>query len=396
MFSDYRRNKSICLNSPDLNIPAQCVQVLSHFVTRFSMIMFSCATHLSVTSRKYMEAAKSPMDQHNSHAMFVQTQLFVVQVLLKGMLFILLSDIILLILFCRHLRGHGLNWSSYKDLIDQPKIEHHRPVPLFVENRSVPTLSKDSEHYQVIPLLNSDHRSGLTPTLDRPQSEANPSVFQSEQNRLVPPLSRFSEYRFMNKLRNMSRRKSSIDQIVVECLDHKEEAYKIIRCLKKMIKSVQSEEQKLTIWYLIHNLAMDVSKQKCEEFISRMEMFVLDILPTVIDIISLPTLKKVVSIWHTEAVFGLEILIDLDHIIKSKERENRVTTVESIESKPVMLGLVCPDCRQVFREVTALKFHLKECKERKRKNSWEAEKCDEPRMSVDERLRRDFDIEDED
>ena len=61
-----------------------------------------------------------------------------------------------------------------------------------------------------------------------------------------------------------------------------------------------------------------------------------------------------------------------------------------------MLGLVCPDCRQVFREVTALKFHLKECKERKKKNSWEAEKCDEPRMSVAERLRRDFDIEDED
>ena len=156
MFTDYRRNKSICLNSPDLDIPAQCVQVLSHFVTRFSLIMFSCATHLSVTSRNDMGAAKLPMDQHNSHAMFVQTQLFVVQVLLKGMLFILLSDVILLILFCRHLRGHGLNWSTYKALIDQPKIEHHRPVPLFEENRSVLTLSKYSKHHQVIPPLNSD------------------------------------------------------------------------------------------------------------------------------------------------------------------------------------------------------------------------------------------------
>ena len=84
--------------------------------------------------------------------------------------------------------------------------------------------------------------------------------------------------------------------------------------------------KRLTLFYLIHELALESSKQKLD-LNRRLGKLICELLSRKINIVPISKINKCLSIWKRSLVFNKEVLARLDEV--SKENEENIDLVES-------------------------------------------------------------------
>lgn len=139
----------------------------------------------------------------------------------------------------------------------------------------------------------------------------------------------FDEEEFKEKLTHMKNSRSSIDKIVKECLENKKADYKIIRCLERAIKKV---DEKLTIFYVIHQLALKSSSEEHFQFNKRLGKLIVSLLPQIKDSVPLTKMKKCIVIWIKEKVFEKTIHVQLKRFDQKLDPVSGSTGPGTVES----------------------------------------------------------------
>jgi hypothetical protein len=238
-----------------------------------------------------------------------------------------------------------------------------------------------------------------TPTLPHP----HPPLSVNLPTPSVPPVlvhlpvdlpasqQEFHEDIFKETLKNMKNSKSSIIRIVTWCIKHREAGYKIVRSIDNVIMKVE-KNQRLTLFYLIHELALESSKQKLD-LNRRLGKLICELLSRKINIVPISKINKCLSIWKRSLVFNKEVLARLDEV--SKENEEYIDLVESP-------GAVASSSSGVNRYGSSVAVagpssvepsdRLLTGQERGEKSRESIDQANVTPMSLDLRLRRDFNI----
>ena len=189
----------------------------------------------------------------------------------------------------RHLKTHGMTWSSYQAKLRAGiQLQEQQPPP--------------SLHSPELP------RSVLPPV----------------PVPMLPPVSApvqvetFDEDDFMEKLSKLRRTKSSIESAAKLCTSCAP-AYKVVRCLDKQLRKVPAD-QKLTLFYLFHELTVETKKK--EDFNKRLGKSILGILPNIIDILPQSRVMKCVGIWGKSLTFSKEVVKVLKKIVSDSQSLN--------------------------------------------------------------------------
>ena len=150
------------------------------------------------------------------------------------------------------------------------------------------------------------------------QVKAREEMQLQEQQKIMPPmplcplvmnykpLAKFDEEKFKKKLAILINSKSNIESTVNLCIAYDVQAYIIVRCLEKQIKIV-SANQKLTIFYVYHELALKTKKMV--DFNMRLGKSIISILPNIIHILPSSTVGKCIRIWRKAHAFRADVLI---------------------------------------------------------------------------------------
>ena len=182
----------------------------------------------------------------------------------------------------RHLKTHGMTWSSYQAKLRAGiQLQEQQPPP--------------SLH-----------------SLELPRSVPPPVPVP-----MLPPVSApvqvetFDEDNFMEKLLKLRRTKSAIESAAKLCTSCAP-AYKVVRCLDKQLRKVPAD-QKLTLFYLFHELVLETKKK--EDFNKRLGKLILGILPNIINILPQFRVIKCIGIWRKSSIFSKKVVKMLDKIV---------------------------------------------------------------------------------
>ena len=180
------------------------------------------------------------------------------------------------------------------------------------------------------------------------------------------------EEMFKEQLFYLKNSETSIKKMVRECLEMKPD-YKIIRCLGS---SIEKAKEKVSLFHLLHELALESSKlDKHMEFKKRLGLLIVSLLPRIKNFLPLKKIKKCTIIWIKERIFERHITNQLKRFDQSLIGSALPDRVESHHSQdgPVVIA-------QCNRDTSVV----------------ESQELSEPvkkRLSLDERLRRDFQID---
>lgn len=209
-----------------------------------------------------------------------------------------------------------------------------------------------------------------------PSQKSNEKVINwlGVQEQAVKDLNKqeIDEETFKDKLTYMKNSGSSITIMVQECLQVNKPDYKIIRCIGSSIEKVK---EKLALFHLLHEVALKSKNYEHMEFNRRLGRLIVNLLPKIKNYLPLRKIKKCTLIWIKEKVFERQVHNQLKRFYESLKGSTLPGPVESHYSQD---GPV----------VTA---------QHNRDNSVvESPELSEPvrkRPSLDERLRRDFQID---
>ena len=120
---------------------------------------------------------------------------------------------------------------------------------------------------------------------------------------------------FKKDWKKISNSKGSIDNVVQWCFDNIKSDYKIVRCLQKKILEVRNE-QKVVLFYVLHELVLKTSKQKLINLNKRLGKSILIILPYLKGCVPFPKIEKCMKIWFKWHVFEKEINNRICKVVK--------------------------------------------------------------------------------
>ena len=203
----------------------------------------------------------------------------------------------------------------------------------------------------------------------------------------VPNLPAFEEHSFMLALNRMSRREESLDSVLKVCIQMTDQAYRIVRSLSKVIKTA-GPEQKLTVFYLMHKLVLELKDKNMNSYSKRIAQMIMTILPTLKASLPLAKVKKCIKIWTVNKCFDEQVIWNLNKIVsREKEITERVPVFADVAG---CVGMICPKCRVQFSP-TELKSHFQACKVKEGQNHMDREKKNDESLS--DRLIREFEID---
>ena len=212
------------------------------------------------------------------------------------------------------MKKHGYNWQGYVSRFkENKKVENHQEKPKIKTcQRGIDKIYEDTVAGQK-GIIDIYEGSGTSQEGEEGLEIVTEVLHQQQLDKVQD----FDEELFKEKLSNMKNSLSSIENIVRECIENVKEKgkadYKIIRCLGKSIKIVK---EKLTIFYIIHQLALKSTSPQYFQFNERLGQFIVGLIPEIKDFVPHTKIKKCIIIWVKSLVFKKETLVRLLKYVK--------------------------------------------------------------------------------